>query len=113
MANHEGPIVERSERPGGTGSWSVLAFDQIRVRVEYTAFEPPDRVAVAMTFSGPGSGGMSSTAAYRLLPIIGTGGTRVTIDADGSGGVIIRALNRLTWPLVWRRLRDRMQRGIV
>jgi hypothetical protein len=46
-ANHRGPVVEQSDGPLGAGSWFVLAFDQLRVRVEYTLFEPrptPDPV---------------------------------------------------------------------
>ena len=113
VANHEGPVVEQSTPPNGTGSWSVLAFDQLRVRVEYTSFQPPDRVAVAITYAGRGSGGMTSTAVYKLATIAATGGTRVTVDADGSGGLIARALNRLTWSLAWRRLRDRMEQRAV
>jgi len=31
-ANREGPVVERSEGPTSTGSWYVLAFDQLHVR---------------------------------------------------------------------------------
>src|SRR3954453_6411105 len=97
VANHEGPVVERSDGPTRTGSWSILAFDQLCVRVEYTWFEPPDHVAVAMTFTGRGARDMSSTAVYRLLPIGGAGGTQVTVDAGGTGGVIARAFNRMTW----------------
>ena len=86
---------------------------QLRVRVEYTSFEPPDRVAVAVTSSGPASGNASSTTIYLLGAIAETGGTRVTINTDGSGGLMLRALNRLTWPLAWRRFRDRMERSAI
>lgn len=108
VANHKGPVVERSGGPIQGGSWVVLAFDQIRVRVEYTSFDPPDRVAVQVNYSGRGSRGMSSTVVYSLEPIP-SGGTRVTIEADGTGGAIARAVNLLTWPLAWRLLRDRIE----
>jgi hypothetical protein len=113
IANHEGPVVERSDPPVGAGSWSVLAFDQLRARVEYTRYEPPDVIAVGVAYSGRGSGGMTQSATYRLEPDDSTGGTKVTLAVDGSSGLMIRAFNQVTWPLVWRRLRDRMERGAV
>jgi hypothetical protein len=112
VANNDAPVVERSDPPSGRGSWSVLAFDQLCVRVEYTATEP-DRIAVAATYSGRGSGGMTASASYGLQADDATGGTKVKVDVDGSGGFFIRAMNRVTWPVVWRRLRDRIERGTV
>jgi hypothetical protein len=111
VANNDGPVVDRSDPPHGPGSWSVLAFDQLRIRVEYTA-AAPDRVAVAATYAGRGSGGITATASYGLQADP-SGGTRVSLEADGSGGFFVRAMNRLTWPLVWRRIRDRMDKGAV
>ena len=113
VANHQGHVVERSDPPNGIGSWAVLAFDQLRVRVEYTSFEPPDLVAVAVTHTGRGSGGLSQIARYHLGPAAATGGTHTTLEMDGSGGFITRAVNGLTWPLIWRRLRDRMERDAI
>jgi hypothetical protein len=79
--------------------------------VEYTSFEPPDLVAVSVTYSGRGSGGLAQTAVYRLAPAAATGGTHVTVEMDGAGGLVSSSINGLTWPLIWRRLRDRMERG--
>lgn len=111
LANHEGPAVEQSDPPVRAGSWAVLAFDQLRVRVDYTAFEPPALVAAAIRYSGRGSGDMSGAFVYRLEPIPETGGTRVTLDAESSGGWLPGPLSRLLWPLMWRRLRSRMETG--
>jgi hypothetical protein len=111
IANREGRVVERSEPPVGAGSWSVLAFDQIRVLVEYTELELPTVIAVSLTYTGRGSGGMYGTFVYRLAPADNAGGTRVTIEAEGSGGPIPERVSRLLWPLMWRRLRSRMQSG--
>jgi hypothetical protein len=109
LANHEGPVVDESDPPVRAGSWSMLTFDQLRVRIEYTAFEPPDLVAASLTYSGRGSGGMDGSFVYRLEPIRETGGTRVTLDAESSGGWMPGPIGRLFWPLMWRRLRSRME----
>jgi hypothetical protein len=111
IANNEGPVVEQSDPPVRAGSWSVLAFDQLRVRVRYTAFEPPALVAASMTVSGRGSGGMSGSYVYQLRPVRETDGTRVTLDAESSGGWMPGPLSRLFWPLMWRQIRRRMERG--
>jgi len=110
VANHKGPVVEESDPPVRAGSWSVLAFDQLRVRVEYTKYEPPALVAASMSYTGRGSGGMSGTVVYRLAPVDETGGTRVTLDEETSNGWMPRPVARLLWQLVWRRIRDRMER---
>jgi carbon monoxide dehydrogenase subunit G len=111
LANHKGPVVEQSDLPVRAGSWSVLAFDQLRVRVQYTAFEPPAIVAASMTVSGRGSGGMNGSFVYQLSPIRESGGTRVTFDAESSAAWMPGLVSRLSWPLMWRRLRSRMERG--
>lgn len=61
IANHKGPVVDQSEPPTRTGSWYVLAFDQIRVRIEYTTFEPPALIAISVGYSGRGSAGLQGT----------------------------------------------------
>jgi hypothetical protein len=111
LANYKGPVIERSDPPVRTGSWSVLAFDQLRVRVLYTAFEPPALVAASMTVDGRGSGGMNGSFVYQLRPIRETGGTRVTLDAESSGGWMPDPLSRLFWPIAWRQVRRRMKKG--
>jgi hypothetical protein len=111
VANHRGPVVEGSDPPVRAGSWSVLAFDQLRVRVDYTAFEPPALLAASVTYSGQGSGGMRGTFVYHLSPIPQAGGTRVSLDAETSGGWMPSPIRRLLWPLIWRRLRSRMEKG--
>lgn len=113
MANHQGPVVEQSEPPTRTGSWSVLAFDQIRVRIEYTAFEPPDLISVSITYSGRGSGGLHGTDIYRLAPIPGGSGTRVTLDTEKSGGWVPDAVNRALWKWSIKPLQRRMDAAIA
>jgi hypothetical protein len=110
MANHEGPVLEETDTPTGAGSWAVLAFDQLRVRIEYTAFEPPALVAASMTYSGRGSAGMRGTFVYRLTPLSAGLGTRVTVEADAAGGPLPDVITRLLWPLMVRRLRTRMEK---
>ncbi len=109
MANHEGPLIERSDPPTGPGSWAVLQFDQIRTRIEYTAFDR-DLVVVDVSHVGFGSRNMRWTSTYRL-EATATGGTRVTFEMSGPAGAMTRWLSRLTWPLTWRRVRDGVERG--
>jgi carbon monoxide dehydrogenase subunit G len=109
-ANHDGPVVEQSTGPFGVGSWFVLAFDQIRARVEYTAFEPTRRLAVSVVMSGRGAGGMSSKQEFVLTALDGGSGTRIEATADGTGGwirwgPIVRASQAATW----RRLSKRIE----
>jgi hypothetical protein len=111
IANNDGPVVEQSDPPVRAGSWSVLAFDQLRVRVQYTAFESPTLVAASTTVSGPGSGGVQGSYVYQLRPIRATGGTRVTLDAESSGGWMPETVSRLFWPMFWRQIRSRMEKG--
>jgi hypothetical protein len=109
IANHEGPVVEQSDPPVQRGSWSVHQFDQLRVRVEYTALER-DAIAVTMTSTGRGSSGMNGSFAYRLGPITESGGTPITLEATTPGGLMRDPIGRLLWPLLWHRIRDRMAR---
>jgi hypothetical protein len=87
-ANNKGPIVEQSEGPLAEGSWFVLKFDQLRARVEYTAFEPEKHIAAEVTMSGIGSGGQASRFDYVLTPLDGGSRTHVAVTADGSGGCL-------------------------
>lgn len=111
LANHEGPIVEQSDPPVQSGSWFVLAFDQLRVRVEYTVIEAPNVIEALVVYSGRGSAGMRGTFRYGLAPASG-GETRVTLDADVFGSWIARAVGRLSWGWSVRALRRRMETGI-
>ena len=113
MANHKGPVVDQSEPPTRTGSWYVLAFDQIRVRIEYTTFEPPALIAISVGYSGRGSAGLQGTDVYRLAPLPGGSGTRVSLDAEKSGGWAPDAINRLLWRWSINRLQRRMDAVIA
>lgn len=109
-ANHAGPIIDRSEGPLGVGSWDVLAFDQLRARVEYIAFEPGRTIGVAVVMTGRGSGGMSSTQTFVVSEIEGGDGTRIQATADGHGGLLrwgpfVRAAQSATW----RRMRHQLE----
>jgi carbon monoxide dehydrogenase subunit G len=108
--NHIGPVVEQSDGPLAAGSWFVLAFDQLRMRVEYTAFEPSRRVAVATSMSGRGSGGMWSKQEFVLTELDGGSGTRVEATADGAGGLLRWGpLVRASQALTWRRIRHKIE----
>ena len=110
IANHEGPVIEQSDPPIRSGSWSIHQFDQLRVRVEYVALTP-DRVAVTITSTGWGSGGMNGSFTYRIASIDGKAEwTRVTVEAETPRGPIRDPLGRVLWPLLWHRIRDRMAR---
>jgi carbon monoxide dehydrogenase subunit G len=108
-ANHPRPVVERSEGPLASGSWFVLALDQIRARVEYTSYEPPDRILVTVSMSGRLSGGSHGTEEY-VLSEVAEGRTRIAISGDGSGswirwGPFVRASQNF----LWRRLAKRIE----
>lgn len=112
VANHKGPVLEQSDGPLATGSWFVLGFDQLRVRVEYLTFEPPTRIAVAVSMSGRGSAGMRSVQEFRLSELDRGRGTRVGANAEGSGGWLHwEPLMRLAQRLMWRRLRKQIERS--
>ena len=105
LANQKGSTVEQSTDPvGGVGSWSVLAFDQLRVRIAYTAFDPPARIAAIAEYSGPGSGGRRDVADYRIAPAAG-GRSSVTVEMESPG---IPLIGRLVEWMVWRRLGQRL-----
>jgi carbon monoxide dehydrogenase subunit G len=110
--SHPGPVVDRSAEGFGPGSWFVLAFDQLRVRVEYTEVEPDRRLSARVTMTGRGSGGSSSSQAFSLTALDGGARTRVDALADGSGGwlrwgPLVRASQRAEW----RRLADRIEKS--
>ncbi|HEY2888129.1 MAG TPA: hypothetical protein VGJ17_05905, partial [Candidatus Limnocylindrales bacterium] len=69
MANNRGLVVEQSDAPLAAGSWYVLAFDQLRVRVEYTVFDPPRTIAVQVAISGRGSAGAITAQEFSLSAI--------------------------------------------
>ncbi|HEX2755845.1 MAG TPA: SRPBCC family protein [Candidatus Limnocylindrales bacterium] len=109
IANHVGPVIEQSDPPVRRGSWSVHQFDQLRVRVEYIALER-DEVAVAISSTGRGSGGVNGSFRYWLAPVDASRGTRVSVEAETPRGLIRDPIGRLLWPLLWHRIRDRMAR---
>jgi hypothetical protein len=112
LANHEGPVVDQSAPPMRAGSWFVLAFDQLRLRVEYTTFDPPTLIAFSTTYSGRGSGGLQGTYVYQLASIPNSPGTRITLDADMSGWWLPDVLARLLWRRSLKRLQGRMDAAI-
>lgn len=109
-ANHDGPIIDQSGGALGVGSWYLLAFDQLRARVVYTAFEPDRTIGVAVVMTGRGSGAMSSTQAFVLSELDGGKRTRIQATAGGHGGLLrwgpfVRAAQSATW----RRLRHQLE----
>ncbi len=108
-ANHEGPVLASSDGPLQRGSWFVLALDQLRARVEYTEFEPDQRIAVSIEMSGRGSAGASSRHEFILVELAGGRGTRVEATADGQGGwlrwgPLVRAWQSASWQRFQKRL---------
>jgi hypothetical protein len=77
LANNPGPVIERSDPATGVGSWAVLKFDQIRMRVEYEVWERPRRIVAMLQYSGFLSGGRRERAEYEFRPN-DSGGTTVT-----------------------------------
>ena len=111
VANHEGPLIDRSDGPLATGSWFIFGFDQLRVRIQYVAFEPPTRIAVELAMTGRGSGGMTAVQEFRLSELDGGRATRIEATADGSGGWLRWGpLRRAVQKLTWRRLRQQIER---
>ena len=112
VANHKGPLLEQSDGPIATGSWFILGFDQLRARIEYVAFEPPTRIAVAVKMTGQGSGGMTAVQEFRLSELDGGRATRIEATADGTGGWLRwEPLRRAAQKLTWRRLRQQIERS--
>ena len=107
VANRDAPVVA-SSGPVAKGSSALMTFDQLQVRVEYTAFEPPELVEARVAYTGRGSRGMQGTYTYRLARTSSGEGTAVTLEAESTGGWTPPFVARLLWPLAWRRMRDRM-----
>ena len=106
IANNKRPIVDQSDDgPTATGSWYVLKLDQLRLRVEYVAFDPPTRIDVEIVSSGFGSAGYRQRVEYRLAPDSTGTGTTITQEGEGRGGIPI--LGRLMAGLVRRRMQRR------
>ena len=108
-ANHAGPIIEGSDPPVAAGSWFVVAFDQLRMRVEYGVFEPSRRVAGTITWTGRLSGGTRSSFDFVLTPEADGTRTRIAAMLEGRGNPIVTTLSRLAQPLVARQMRARFQ----
>jgi uncharacterized protein YndB with AHSA1/START domain len=109
VVNNRGQVVDRSDHePTRAGSWSVLALDQLRVRVEYTAYDPPHRIATSITYTGRGSRSQRDTVTYTLVPTP-EGGTTITLDGESTGGWMPASVGRLLWPVIWRRIRHRIE----
>lgn len=112
IANHDGPLIERSEGEQGVGSWYVMAFDQLRMRVEYTVYDPPSRIGARVTSSGRGSGGSAFEHEWEISALPDGRGSRVEIFGVGRGG--FWPLNLLYRPFTWlagRRAKRAIERG--
>jgi uncharacterized protein YndB with AHSA1/START domain len=108
MANNPGPVIEQSEPATGPGSWAVLKFDQLRLRIEYDTWERPRRLAAALRWSGLGSGNRVGRFAFEFESL--AGGTLVRYQRDGGPSaplpIIGTWLERRYWQGVDRRLRS-------
>ena len=110
LVSHRGRAVEQSEPPFQAGSWFVLAFDQLRVRIEYVVVEPPGLISFVATYGGRGSHGQRDMAAFQLAENPRALGTVVRIETETRGGWMPAWLT-LLWPVQLRRLRARMELG--
>lgn len=103
--NHRGPVETRSDAAEGVGSWAVLAFDNLRARVEYTAWDRASRISATITWSGRFSGGRVEYADYQISPGP-DGGTVIaignTIPVSATAPSLI---SRIVYPLLVRRWR--------
>jgi hypothetical protein len=70
VANHDGPVLDRSAGPVASGSWFVLGFDQLRARVDYVLYEPP-LITAKVQLTGRGSGGAAAVHEFRLSGLDG------------------------------------------
>jgi uncharacterized protein YndB with AHSA1/START domain len=110
VANHDGPVIEQSEGSLGPGSWFVLRFDQLRVRVEYTEFDPPRRIVAIVSMSGGGARGSTATQSFVLTKLDGEAGTRIDASVEGEGGWIRWGpLQRMSQMLTLRRLQQQIE----
>lgn len=109
MSNDRGPITERSDPSTGVGSWAILKFDQIQLRVEYEAWERPVRIAVAMEYGGFLSGGGRDRHEYLIQPGT-TGGTRLRYRRAVTRRryIPVPFIGRLLNRLYWRRIDSRI-----
>ena len=110
-ADHEGPVVDGSEGPLADGSWYVLAFDQLRTRIEYTSLDLPRRIVVTVQTTGLGSSGVRSIQEYVLRPLPDGRGTLVEVNVEGSGGCLPGFLGRAVQKRHFEHVRDGMERG--
>jgi hypothetical protein len=108
MANNPGPVIEQSVPGTGPGSWAVLKFDQLRLRVEYDTWERPRKLAAALRYSGLGSGNRVDRFAYELESV--ANGTVLRYRMDGGPSVQLPIiggwLDRRYWQGVERRIRS-------
>jgi hypothetical protein len=106
-ANHRKPIVEQSEPPTVTGSWAIIALDQLRARIDYQDVVAPTRVVAKVAASGRGSRGLAHIQAYELRGS-GRGPTIVALEATSDRASLA---TRLLWPFLWRSVRRRMAKA--
>ncbi len=86
VVNIPGTRLGQSDGPIRSGSWADMAFGQLRVHLEYVAFEPPTTIAVSVQWAGTGSFGTSGTYTYRIEPVAATGTARLTVEVDSPSG---------------------------
>lgn len=106
MANNRGPVIDQSVPSTGPGSWAVLKFDQLQLRVEYETWERPTKLAAVLHYSGIGSGNRVDRFAYDFA---GAGDrTILRYRLDGGPSVnlpVIGAwLDRRYWQRIERRI---------
>jgi hypothetical protein len=77
MANNRGAVTDHSDPSDGPGSWAVLKFDQIRLRIEYPVWDRPQRLSADLRYSGFGSGNRLDRFTYDFRPT----GARTTVVA--------------------------------
>jgi hypothetical protein len=106
MANNRGPVIDHSQPATGPGSWTVLKFDQLRLRIEYETWERPNKLTAILRYSGLGSGGRVDRRAYEFQDA--DGGTLVKYEYEASPRLSLALVNdwleRRYWRTVERRI---------
>lgn len=106
MANNPGPVVDRSTPPTGPGSWAVLKFDQLRMRVEYQAWDRPRKLAGVVRYAGLGSGNRVDQFSYEIEP--DGDGTRLDYSITGGPSVSLPVIGGWLERRYWRNVERRI-----
>ena len=108
VANYPGAAEARSEGEGAVGSWAVLDFANIRVRVTYTAWDRPSHLAATLEYSGRGSNGRRDSVDYELSASP-DGGTVISMEGATEATISIPLVSQIARSIAIRRLRQKLE----